>query len=90
MTDDQDRIVEEKHAESALINSKYPRWTVKTTKQAIKNKGKKTQNRKQQKDHIKPRGQVILPYLRGTTERLTKIYKSCGIRFAIRLAITLA
>ena len=89
VTDEQDRIVEEKHVESALRNNKYPKWTVKTTKQAIQNKEKKTRTKKQIKDQMKPRGQVTLPYLRGTTERLIKIYKSYGIRSAVRPGTTL-
>ena len=53
-----------------------PKSTVKTTKQAIQNKETKTKSKKQQKDQMKPKGHAILEYIRGTTERLIKIYKS--------------
>jgi len=87
VTEKDDKTVEEKHIAEALKQNKYPKWTIKTTKQAIENKEKKTTQKN--KDQEKSKGQVILPYIQGTTEKLIKIYKNYGIRSAVRPATTL-
>ena len=89
VTDQQDKAAEEKHIENALKQNNYPKWTIKTTRKAIQDKEKKTKTKKNEKDQSKSKGQVILPYLKGTTEKLIKIYKGYGIRSAVRPATTL-
>ena len=74
---------EKAHLNSALEKCGYPKWILKEEKQdQQKKKGKK-----KEKENMK--GQVVLPYVQGVTEKLTRILKKHKISTAVKPHSTL-
>ena len=64
ITDEEDRKEGLKHVKTALKRCGHPRWSL--------NKPK----RKQEKvERTERRGKVVLPYVKGTSEYLARIFK---------------
>ena len=81
VTEPADATEEEKNIQKALTACGYPRWTFKRVRQQIDMKkaqpnstkpGKKSKERKS-------RGHVTIPYMKGLSERLSRIMRSYNI-----------
>ena len=83
VTEEEDKKAEEKHIVEALEKCGYPRWTFKKVKSQMKDKKeKKTDRRNKSKD--KSKGLVILPYVQGLTEGVSRVLRKHQIASAIR------
>ena len=81
VTEDQDRAVEEQKVEDALKICGYPGWTFEKVKgQMHAVKPKKDTKKKENKGQN--RGMVVLPYVKGVTERVTRVLNSYDIAAA--------
>ena len=88
VTDEQDRLTEEETIQTALGKCGYPSWTkTKVKKQrvipTVKNKRKKDNNTE------KKIGQVVLPYVKGTSERISRMLNNHRIGTSYRPHTTL-
>ena len=70
ITEDQDKVNEEKHIKQALTYCGYPKWTIDKVKRSTKNK--KTQTTKRDKNKEKSRGLVVIPYVQGVSESIER------------------
>lgn len=84
VTTQEDREKEENHVKQALKMCGYPSWTIKKTRDSMLNKqqGKVQVNRKEEGN--KNRGMVVIPYVQGLTESVSRIMKTHGVTTAIR------
>ena len=86
VTEDPDKEKEEHVIREALSNCGYPKWAidkVKDKRQTPKIKQKSTKNEE------KSKGLVVIPYIEGLTERLSRVYKKHGFSTAMKPYITL-
>ena len=85
VTNESDRMEEEKHVKSALKACKYPDWAISRVEQQLKDKKEgKTKAKAERKKEHEHRGQVILPYISGVTERIRRCMKKRGIQCPAR------
>ena len=91
VTDPQDQIEEEENIRKALQSCGYPEWTLKRVKQQqeqkeanIKRKDTTKKNNKEKK-----KGQVVLPYIRGVSERISRTLNQHNISTSYRPHTTL-
>ena len=89
VTEVEDREVEEEHILKALKNCGYPDWTYKQVKGKILSKDKDKVETKKGKDSKKKRKQVVLPYVKGITETISRVYSKHGIATSCRPHCTL-
>ena len=85
MTDESDKIAEEKRIRSALKNCNYPDWVKDKVKHQIEGKAQCTVKTKpMSKKHMdqKSRGMVVLS--NGISERLQRIFKKHKINTAMK------
>ena len=68
VTNEEDQKKERKHVRKSLRRCGYPTWTL--------TKRKKNKEREEQEER---RGKVILPYIKGTSERMARIFKRYNI-----------
>ena len=81
--DDQESEIE--HAERALTRCGYPRWTFKKVKQQIKQKKEcGTKQRKPKDNSERSKGMVVIPYIKGVTEKLQRVYKKHNIATSVK------
>ena len=66
---DEDKQLELTHVKKALKRCGHPNWAL--------NRKKRTKNNKEEK--VERRGKVVIPYIKGTSERLGRIYKKYDI-----------
>ena len=80
----EDREKEKEHLKAALQQCGYPAWSM------IENKSEKVTDKKKKKtEQQRVKGQVVVPYIQGTTEKITRILKRYGITTAVRPCTTL-
>ena len=82
VTEEEDKIVQEKKVQDVLQMCGYPDGTfekVKQQKQSVKQKKAFKKN-----DANKSKGMVVLPYVKGVSEKVYKILKSYNISTALR------
>ena len=92
ISDPEDKIVEEQAIVTALKNNGYQKWAInKLMKQHQDGKQNKDKNKNKQKvdKQYKDRKLVVLPYMKGTTERLKKLFKKYDVDTAIKPAKTI-
>ena len=79
VTEEDDKIKEEQHIKTALKRCGYPSWALKKPPVTSKDPAvpKKTSTEKF-------RGQVVLPYVAGVTERVSRAMKKYGVSSAMR------
>ena len=83
ITEDQDKRVEEKNIHKALSNCGYPDWTFNKVKQDRSTpKPKPTRTRKEDSD--KSKGSVVIPYVQGVSERVSRVFKKHGFTTAMK------
>lgn len=69
VTEEEDKKIELKHVKKALKRCGHPNWAL--------NDRKKTNKQKQEK--VERRGKVVIPYVKGVSEDLARIYKRYDI-----------
>ena len=91
VTEEPDRKQEEEHIKKALRNNGYKDWAIQKLikQQNDKNNKKKTTKKKTSEHKPANRNIIVLPYMQGTTERLTKLFRSHNISTAVKPAKTL-
>ena len=83
ISDPQDREEEEKHIEQALRACQYPAWAIRKGKrEGQRNRKKETKKRKDKK--VENKGMVVLPYVRGVTERIQRVMQKHHISTPVR------
>ncbi|XP_072019708.1 uncharacterized protein [Amphiura filiformis] len=88
VTEDQDKVEEEKHIKDALQKCGYPAWSVeKVMNQMAKPKPVKVRTKKS--DATKSKGLVVIPYVEGVSERISRVFKSYNIATAMKPHCTL-
>ncbi|XP_072050079.1 uncharacterized protein [Amphiura filiformis] len=84
---EQEDIAEEKsHINSALKKCGYPNWSFDKAKKAKEGKSK---NSNLKNTNVETKGQVVLPYVKGTSEALRRIFGTYGIRVCFKPTQTL-
>ncbi len=68
ITTEEDKVKEKKHVKKALKRCGHPNWSL--------NRQKK---KKSEEERVERRGKVVLPYIKGISEKLAKIYKRYDI-----------
>ena len=79
---------EEKHIYEVLKRKNYPKWAIDRAKEQQQKPNKETRNRKTQKEQ-KNKHMVIVPYVKGVTERAARVYKKYNISTAMKPHCTL-
>ena len=83
VTEEADKLEEERKIRSALAQCGYPKWSIDKTKQQMQNKQSKAKQSK--KDGAeRSKGMVVLPYVQGVSERLQRSFKKYGINTAMK------
>ena len=85
MTEEEDKKEERNTIRNALNICGYPDWTIKRVEENLRNKEDnkgKGNNRKESSE--KNKGMVVLPYVRGVSEELARIYKKRQITSAMK------
>ena len=81
VTDESDKLEEDKHIKTVLKACKYPDWAIKRVEKQLSDKkqgiAKPKPDRKNDQQH---RGQVVLPYISGITERIRRSMQKRGIQ----------
>ena len=88
VTEEEDKINEEKKVEEALKICGYPTWAFEKVKQQMES-GKQKSVAKQKGDGERCKGMVVIPYVKGTSERMSRLYKSYNIASAMKPHTTL-
>ena len=73
----------------ALEACGYPRWTVTNVKKEMEKKEQKKKGTSKREHDTKTKGMVVLPYVRGASEKLARIFKKRGIVTAMKPHSTL-
>jgi hypothetical protein len=82
VTEPEDKIIEEEYIKSALRHNGYPDWSFDKVKK-LRAEPKKKVNTKKTTDQ-RSRGYVTLPYIKGVTERVQRIYRSHNISSTVK------
>ena len=85
VTEEADRKEEEQNVVEALTFCGYPTWTfdkVKTQKENTS--AKKSKEKRKKDDNTQSMGMVVLPYVKGVTERVSRTMKKYNISTAMK------
>ena len=74
VTEENDRVNEEKHIATALRGCGYPQWALDRVKQQMKDKTQK-QSKPRTDNTNKTYGMVVIPYVEGLSEKFKRIYR---------------
>ncbi|XP_035673223.1 uncharacterized protein LOC118413797 [Branchiostoma floridae] len=85
-TEDQDKEQETQHVKRALTRCGYPQWAFNKVEQQKKRPKQKELSTKQQE---KTKGMVTIPYIKGVTEPLERVFRKHGIATAVKPKTTL-
>ena len=86
VTEESDKKEEERHIEEALDKCGYPSWAVRKVKGDILTKrkeGKKLKKKAKEKDS-KTKGLVILPYVKGLSESVQRVFRKHHVATAMK------
>ena len=81
VTEESDRRDEELRITNALSECGYPKWAVSKVKQERQNPKPKI-SQKKANDADKTKGLVVVPYVAGITERVTRVFRKHGFSVA--------
>ena len=84
ITNPADTTEEKRHIDQSLSKCGYPSWAFDRVNKPKKPKPQKTAN-----SDTETKGQVVLPYVKGTSEALRRIFNSYGIRACFKPTQTL-
>ena len=80
ITHNEDKQEEETRIKSILKNNHYPVWSINRVKRRAENKGQDNTTKKRSKpNEQKSRGQVVLPYIKGLSKKLSVVLRSNNI-----------
>ena len=88
VTEQQDREDEEKKVHKALKTCGYPDWTFDKVKDKKEQKRLKDSTKKKDEEN-KTKGMVVLPYVNGVSEKVSRVLKSYNIATAMKPQTTL-
>ncbi|XP_072019530.1 uncharacterized protein [Amphiura filiformis] len=83
VTEEEDKVEEEEKVNEALRTCGYPDWTFKKVKDQLQCVKPKKVNKKTD-DKTRSKGMVVLPYVKGVTERISRVMKSYNISTAMK------
>ena len=90
VTEEEDRKEERNTIKNALNICGYPDWTIKRVEENLRNKEEtKGKGNSRKESSAKNKGMVVLPYVRGVSEELARIYKKRQITSAMKPHSTL-
>ena len=90
VTEEEDRKEEWNTIKNALNICSYPDWTIKRVEENLRNKEEtKGKGNSRKESSEKNKGMVVLPYVRGVSEELARIYKKRQITSAMKAHSTL-
>ena len=78
VTEECDKREEERHISNALSNCGYPTWAVNKVKQDRKNPKPAKTLKKKDNNADKSKGFVVVPYVAGLTERVSRVFRKHG------------
>ena len=84
VTEDEDKKAEEEHIREALKRCGYPEWSVKKVQEKMEEKQGKTKRRDKQQHKEKMKGMVVIPYVKGLSEAVTRVFRKHRITTAMR------
>ncbi len=85
VTEEVDQKEEREHIEKALTVCGYPKWTFrKVEKQMQEKKEGKTKEKKDKEPDEKSKGMIVLPYVKGVTEQLKRVFSKHKIATSIK------
>ena len=88
VTEEDDKKQEEKKVQEALKTCGYPKWTFDKVKNQMK-KPKSTKVTKKKEEAERCKGMVVLPYVKGITEKVSRTMKSYNVAVAMKHHTTL-
>ena len=80
----EDKADEIQHIEEALQTCGYPKWSFTRTKAKIQEKKEGKNKPPVQKEKGKTKGSVVIPYVQGLTESISRVMKEHGITTAVK------
>ncbi|XP_072037303.1 uncharacterized protein [Amphiura filiformis] len=83
ITEDEDKIAEENHIKNVLERCGYPKWTMEKVKTDRANKVKNKPNKKDNPNAEKNKC-VVIPYIAGVSEKISRIVKKHNISTAMK------
>ena len=89
VTEEEDKEEERGTIMKALQACGYPKWTVTNVKKEMEKKEQKKKGNSKRENDTKTKGMVVLPYVRGASEKLARIFKKRGIVTAMKPHSTL-
>ena len=87
VTEEEDKVEEENTITQSLVQCGYPKWTIDKVKRQ-KNQPK-TQRQKTKTGKDKSKGLVVVPYVEGVSERISRVFKKHGYSTAMKPHCTL-
>ncbi|WAR09544.1 hypothetical protein MAR_034620 [Mya arenaria] len=87
VTETEDRDKEEEHVKQALGQCGYPDWTIKRVKTEIlkrKNENKDKKKVKHTDRDNKSKGMVVIPYVKGLSEAVSRVFNKHRVATAMR------
>ena len=84
VTEELDKETEERTIVEALTTCNYPKWAIQEVKRKKKDTNNKKSRKTAEKDSKGARGMVVLPYVKGLSERMAKVLKDHKICSAFK------
>ncbi len=84
VTEESDQKKEVEHIEQALRKCGYPDWSFKRVKDQLANKKERPEIKEEKDPSEKCKDMVVLPYVKGLTEKLTRIFRKHKISTAVK------
>ncbi|XP_072046538.1 uncharacterized protein [Amphiura filiformis] len=88
VTEEADKEEEEKKINEALTQCGYPSWAIDKVKEQTQ-KPKTSKNRETKDTKDKTKGSVVVPYVEGLSERMSRVFKKHGFSTAMKPHSTL-
>jgi hypothetical protein len=87
VTEEADKLNEEIHIINALKNCGYPDWSVKSVKEKMTSSEIKRKDKN--KTGEKSKGLVVIPYVKGLSEAIDRVFRKHGVTTAMKPHCTL-
>ncbi|XP_072018334.1 uncharacterized protein [Amphiura filiformis] len=84
ITEEDDKIAEENHIRKALAGCGYPNWTIDKVKSQRANKVKNKPNKKDKSNTDKSKGSIVIPYVAGVSEKISRIMRKHNVSTAMK------
>ena len=84
VSEEEDRRKEEQHVVEALKQCGYPEWSFRRVRKQLSTKLERKREKNQRKEGERSRGQVILPYVKGVTEGVSRIFNKHSVSTAVK------